>query len=92
MGGIGDAVIEVQVTGDIAGEAEGEVTVEVRRLGDLNGSRTVNMMDKALLMKRLNQMPTGLPDRVFDLDGNGVPATAQDKAIMNALLNGFKLP
>jgi len=92
VGGIGDAVIEVRVTGDIAGEAEQEVTIDVRRLGDLNGSGTVNMMDKVLLMKRLNGMPTGLEDRAFDLDGDGSPATAQDKAIMNALLNGFRLP
>jgi len=45
-----------------------------------------------LLAKRLNGIPTGLPDCAFDLDGDGTPATAQDKAIMNALLNGFHLP
>ncbi len=91
VGSIGQAVVTVQIAGNVAGESSEEVAVDVRLLGDIRPSGAVNAIDKALLIKHLNNIETGLPARAFDLNGNGF-VEPTDKALMNALLNGIDPP
>lgn len=73
-------------------EVASEVTVDVRRLGDVDGNGFVNLHDKVLLEKRVRGMATAYPDRAYDLDGDGAAAQPADRSIMDALQNGFDVP
>ena len=65
----------------------------VRLLGDVNGDGQVAGTDKLAMEKALNQIPTGLDNRFFDLNGDGAnPPTGSDKLILNKVPNGLPIP
>jgi hypothetical protein len=77
---------------EAANAATAQAVLVVRPLGDITGDGAVTTADRVQLMKRFNSVPT--PDQTdadFDLDGNGA-VTANDLAILNALLNNFAVP
>ncbi|MBR6205067.1 MAG: hypothetical protein IKQ60_08535 [Candidatus Methanomethylophilaceae archaeon] len=57
------------------------VTVADKTRGDLNGDGAIDSADSTVLMNRLANIPTGLPDSEFDLNGDG-DVNALDSLIM----------
>jgi parallel beta-helix repeat protein len=91
VGGLGAANMQFYVAGNVGGAGVATTTVNVLPLGDMDGNGLVNAMDKLQMNKRLNSVPTGLPERAFDLDGDGL-VNAMDKLQMNRILNSVPLP
>ncbi len=70
---------------------EDSVLLTLVALGDTDRNGYVNVLDKLAFNQRLNGIPTGEPDRVFDLTGDGY-VNVLDKVAMNRALNGMPIP
>ncbi len=86
--GCGTSRWRITVVGNIGGSCSTEVTLDTRRLGDVDGNGFVEPTDKARLNAKLNgvQVPAGV--LLFDIDGNGF-VEPLDKARLNSILNGI---
>ncbi len=87
----GACTLNVTVTGDEGGEGQDAIDLDVRFLGDVDGSGAVNVLDKAQMNLRLNGLATPYPDRCFDLTGDGY-VNVLDKLNLNRVLNGIPVP
>ena len=89
----GPVTLNIAVAGmDRGGEGSTTARIVVRALGDLDGSGGLpDALDKQNMNRRLNDIATGLPERCFDLNGDGT-VDASDKQILNKVLNGIALP
>ncbi len=90
--GAGPLVLEVIVTGDVAGEQSVQVPLTVRMLGDVDGNGGPEPADVSLLLMKLNgNPPPGYSDQAFDLDANG-GAEPADVSFLVSILNGLPVP
>ena len=86
------ATLTVTVTGLTQGQvATAEVTLELRRLGNINGDAVVDTEDKLYMNQFLNGLPVAYPAENLDLNADTVVDTA-DKLLLNQMLNGIAIP
>lgn len=95
VGPVGDVTLVATVTGvDQGGEGDAGTGMIVRPLGDINGDGAVTAADKLEINRKLNGQ-TNSPGVEFDgldLTGDGLRINAEDKLILNAILNGLVAP
>jgi len=85
--------VTITLQGVTSGESDSaEVEVELRNLGDIDGSGSRVGLDKQYFNQRLNNVATPYTDRTYDLDGSGGAPTGTDKQVMNQALNNVPLP
>jgi len=90
--GTGPLILEVTVTGDLAGEMTQEVSFTCHKLGDIDGNGGPAPGDLSLLINKLNGLGNGgFHDKAFDLDANGGAAPADVFLLIN-ILNGQPVP
>lgn len=89
----GPIVLNVEVTASPSGRKDiTTATVEVRRLGDVDGNGYVNLLDKVHVSAWLNGHPlAGDTLRHVDLTGDGF-CNAMDAVVINRLLNSLVVP
>ena len=87
-------IVKVDVAEDYIGKvvpytvSGTSVTVGDKTRGDLDGDGVINSVDSAVLMSRLANIPTGLPDSEFDLNGDG-DVNALDSLIMMKFISNM---
>lgn len=87
----GTAEFEVIIEGDVGGTVIiTGLTLNVRRLGDVDGNGFVELTDKTALINKLNSIPVAMPDKAFDIDGNGA-IEPTDLSILNNILDGIPI-
>jgi len=85
----GSLVVDVTVTGDVAGSTTIGVPFTCRKLGDIDGNGGAEPTDMALLVNTLNgRQPADIHDKAVDLDCNG-GAEPTDMALLVNILNGM---
>ncbi|NLX57531.1 MAG: PQQ-like beta-propeller repeat protein [Phycisphaerae bacterium] len=85
----GSLVVDVTVTGDVAGSTTIGVPFTCRKLGDIDGNGGAEPTDMALLVNTLNgRQPADIHNKAVDLDCNG-GAEPTDMALLVNILNGM---
>ena len=88
----GSATLTVTVTGRMTGATDSEtVDLQLRQLGDIDGSGAVSAIDRLYFNARLNGFPTPRPDRCYDLTGEG-NVNLRDKVQLIKVMNGIPIP
>jgi outer membrane protein assembly factor BamB len=92
LGRDGPLVLDVTVTGDVAGSTTISVPFYCRKLGDIDGNGGAEPTDMALLVNTLNgRRPPDIHQKAVDLDCNG-GAEPTDMALLVNVLNGIPIP
>ncbi len=89
--GTGLLTLQVTVSGNSGGPATQQVTMLVRKLGDLDGCGTVDGGDLVLMNEKLDGLPVPCDDAAFDLNGDGA-VTTDDRVLLNLVLNNLPVP
>lgn len=88
-------VLNVTVVGEVFGQvATAEAPLTLRRLGDIDGDGVITASDNLEMNKTLNGLATltGIGLRELDLTGDGAAVDAEDKLVINQVLNGNPVP
>ena len=91
----GNYTLNVTVAGTPGGlTATANVSLILRKLGDIDGDGAVTASDKLEMNKSLNGLATlpGIGLRELDLTGDGTTVNAEDKLAINQVLNGLVVP
>ena len=91
----GSYTLRVTVTGSpYFEEAERNVPLVLRHLADIDGDGAVTATDNLEMNKALNGLATlpGIGLRELDLTGDGATVNAEDKLVINQILNGLVVP
>jgi hypothetical protein len=92
LAGVGDCLLHLVVTGNTGSTVSTDLTITVRRLGDIDGDGYVTVADRDLLNSRLNALDVGgRPDRAFDLDHDG-NITGAERVMLNMIFGGLPVP
>jgi hypothetical protein len=89
--GTGSVTLQVTVSGNSGGPSTQQIEMTVRKLGDIDGSGTVDDNDLFLMNQRLDGFSVPGADAAFDLNGNGA-ITTDDRVLLNRVLNGLPVP
>jgi uncharacterized repeat protein (TIGR02543 family) len=88
----GSCTVTLNVTGNVSGAATTSVTIFVRRLGDVNGNKSVQGNDATEIYKKVAGTPTLTIDPAgFDVDGNG-SAQGNDATLIYRIVAGVAIP
>ena len=87
VAGTGDVQLNVIVTGNKGGVAMTPATINVRKLGDVDGSGFVTTDDLGALNNKLNGTIVDVEPRACDVNGSGF-VTTDDLGLLNSILNG----
>jgi hypothetical protein len=89
--GAGPVTLQVTVRGNTGGQATQQIVMTVRKLGDIDGSGTVDGNDLFLMNQRLDGFDVSYGDAAFDLTCHGTITTG-DRVLLNLVLHGLPVP